>query len=258
VYQVTMATQDGSTELRHYIDRSPAAARETSMKPFLDNGHVDKIHKFRVQFQGTHILKGTKRGSQGIQKFERRGPSNPIYKFGTNKDYFEFQNLLLGKEVVLSTDVELISAAKEAQCRLGTIRVLIDPVYKTRSILYFRGKTKDYQHPAFVEWPTNIFKDVKEPTSKNRSLTLESFDGKSLSLSRSSISRRSTQGSVTTIGSFESTTAAHSRLQDRSGGKTIRSLVVEFHDNTDCHEFWKEFVQKEDLFLDVGETAFPL
>jgi hypothetical protein len=67
------------------MDRSPSAAKETSMKPFLDNGHVDRIHRYRVQFQGTHIVKGTKRDSQGLHKFERRGPSNPIYKFNNKK-----------------------------------------------------------------------------------------------------------------------------------------------------------------------------
>jgi len=85
VYLITMICQDGSTELRHSIDRSPSAARETSMKPFLDNGHVDKTHKFRVQFQGSHILKITRRDNQGLHKLERRGQPNPIYKFNNKK-----------------------------------------------------------------------------------------------------------------------------------------------------------------------------
>jgi len=56
-------------------------------------------------------------------------------------------------------------------------------------------------------------------------LTLDSSDGKSLSLSRSP--RQNTQGSVTTVQSFESPAAAYTRMQEK---KIIRGLVVEFHD----------------------------
>jgi hypothetical protein len=161
----------------------------------------------------------------------------------------------LGREVTLCSDVALISSAKEPQCRLGTICILLDPIYKARSILYFRSRTKDSQYPAFVEWPSKLpstillsrgtvsllslssdsilatlFKEPKEPSPKCKTLTLESSDGKSLSLSRNGLSRRSTQGSITTIGSFESTATAHARLQERSSGKGIKALVIEFHD----------------------------
>jgi hypothetical protein len=76
----------------------------------------------------------------------------------------------------------------------------------------------------------SLFKEPKEPASKCKVLTLDSSDGKSLSVSKTGLSRRSTQGSVTTIGSLESATAAHNRLQERAGGKTIKSLVMEFYD----------------------------
>lgn len=85
VCQITTVSLDGLIELRHYIERSALAAKETSMKPFLDNSHVDKTHKYRVLFQGTHVLKGTKRDSQGLYKIERRGPTNPTYTFDTKK-----------------------------------------------------------------------------------------------------------------------------------------------------------------------------
>lgn len=80
--------QDGSIELRHSVDLSSSAPRETSLKPFLDNSHIDKIHKFRVQFQGGHILKIIKRDSQGIHESEKRGlhiQHNPVYKFKNKK-----------------------------------------------------------------------------------------------------------------------------------------------------------------------------
>lgn len=85
VYQITTVSPDGLIELRHHIERSASAAKETSMKPFLDNGHVDKTHKYRVLFQGIHILRGTKRDAQGIHKIERHGPTNPTYTFETKK-----------------------------------------------------------------------------------------------------------------------------------------------------------------------------
>jgi hypothetical protein len=88
IYMLKIMSQDGSTELRHSIDLSTSAPRETSMKPFLDNCHIDKTHKFRVQFQGGHILKIIKRDSQGIHKSEKRGQHiqhNPVYKFKNEK-----------------------------------------------------------------------------------------------------------------------------------------------------------------------------
>ena len=71
-------------------------------------------------------------------------------------DYYEFQRLLLNKDVSLIADIELISSkGKEPQCRLGTIRILVEPTFKTRSILYFRGTTsKEQRTAAFVEWPS--------------------------------------------------------------------------------------------------------
>ena len=71
-------------------------------------------------------------------------------------DYLEFQSHILGKEVVFIADIDVIKSnkEKESQCRLATIRILVDPIYKTRSILYFRVKTKDHPLPGFVEWPS--------------------------------------------------------------------------------------------------------
>jgi len=77
------------------------------------------------------------------------------------KDYYEFQQLLLGKDVLLITDVEVIkSKEKDPQCRLGTIRMLVEPNYKARSILYFRGTTsKEHKTAAFMEWPSEYHLD---------------------------------------------------------------------------------------------------
>jgi len=76
-----------------------------------------------------------------------------------NTDYHEFQQLLLNKEVSLIVDVELIkSKEKDPQCRLGTIRILVEPNYKSRSILYFRGTTsKEHKTAEFVEWPSEQY-----------------------------------------------------------------------------------------------------
>ena len=82
----------------------------------------------------------------------------------------------------------------------------------------------------------SLFKELKEPSSKCKSLTLDSSDGKSLSLSRGSISRRSTQGSITTIASFETAGAGFARLQERSSGRSIKSLKIDFHEaNGESH-----------------------
>jgi hypothetical protein len=167
VYLINTVSQDFSIDLRHSIDRGASAAPETSMKPFLDNSHVDKKHKFRVQFQGSHVVRTTKRGKPLPTQ---RGQPNPVYKFDNKKgtcpycfcyilrspllDYLGFQCLLLGKEVKLCSDFELIKTTKETQCRFGTVSILVEPIYGARSILYFRSKTKEIQSPAFVEWPS--------------------------------------------------------------------------------------------------------
>jgi len=136
---------------------------------------------------------------------------------------------------------------KDVQCRLGTIRILREAFSGTRSILYFRHTTD--QKPGFVEWPgklfsealasaddiklVHMFKEPKEPTKKCKALTLESSDGRSLSIGKG-LSRRSTSGSVTTIASFETSAGpAFARLQERStglGSKGIKGLVIEFHE----------------------------
>jgi hypothetical protein len=125
----------------------------------------------------------------------------------------------------------LESTDRDVQCRLGTIRILFEPFSNMRYILYFRH-TKD-QKPGFVEWPVDLFKEPKEPGKKCKSLTLESVDGKMLSGAKS-LSRRSTQGSVATIATFESSAApAFARLQERStglGAKGAKGLVIEFHE----------------------------
>jgi len=76
----------------------------------------------------------------------------------------------------------------------------------------------------------DIFEEPKEPAAKCKTISLEIGDGKSLSNMKTGISRQSTQGSVTTINSLESTQAVYSRLKERSSGKGIQGLIVEFHD----------------------------
>jgi hypothetical protein len=84
-----------------------------------------------------------------------------------------------------------------------------------------------------VEWPVDLFKEPKEPSKKCKSLTLESQDGRALSGSKS-LSRRSTQGSVNTIATFESSAGpAFARIQERStglGAKGLKGLIIEFHE----------------------------
>ena len=77
----------------------------------------------------------------------------------------------------------------------------------------------------------DIFKIPKEPTKKCKSLTLDSLDGKALSGTKS-LSRRSTQGSIATIATFETSPGpAFARIEARSpGAKSIKGLVIEFHD----------------------------
>ena len=124
---------------------------------------------------------------------------------------------------------------KDIQCRLGTIRILLEPFSHTRYILYFRH-TND-QKPGFVEWPVDLFKEPKEPSKKCKSLTLESHDGRTLSGSKS-LSRRSTQGSISTIAKFESTAGpAFARIQERAT-KSVKGLIVEFHEASGMYILW--------------------
>ncbi|TVY83651.1 hypothetical protein LSUE1_G001987 [Lachnellula suecica] len=242
VHSITATTEDGTTEIRHSIDLRAASPTETSMKPFLDNAHVEKTQRYRTQFQGAHNLKITK--CNRVSRFQ----SPPIYKFNNQKDFLEFQGLLLNKTVKHCVDVKYIkSTDDDAQCRQGTVRILLDPFNGCRYILYFRHSSN--QKYGFVEWPVSIFKDPKEPGKKASTLRLESHDGKSLSLAKG-LSRRNTQGSVATINSFESSSEpAFGRMQDRSTSKSVRGLVLEFYSSAECHEFWKEFRIKEVSFL---------
>ncbi|KAH7364643.1 hypothetical protein BKA65DRAFT_142626 [Rhexocercosporidium sp. MPI-PUGE-AT-0058] len=247
VETISITSMDGMMKLKHSINLSTPASVETSMKPFLDNSHIDKTHKLRVQFQGSHTLKIMKQNEKPAIF-----PFPPIYKFLNNEDYLDFQNLLLSKRVVYCADVQYIkSTDKDIQCRLGTIRILLDEYSRTRHIFYFRH-TPDQKH-SFVEWPTNLFKTPKPLSRKAKSLTLESTDGKALFLAKS-LSRRSTQGSVATIASFESSAGpAFGRIDQRAdSGKPVRGLVVEFCEADDCLGFWTEFTKKEVDFSEVG------
>lgn len=130
-----------------------------------DNGHIDKAHKFRVLFQGSHVLKLLELDHQGQLKSQHHVRCSPIYNFASKTipsgqsqfNYIQFQELILGKQIALLVDVELINSSSKdpncTQCRLGTIRVLVDQTYGSRSIFYFR-RTKDMQ-PGFVEWPSS-------------------------------------------------------------------------------------------------------
>ena len=80
IASITTISQDGHTEVRHSVDRLVGATAESSMKPYLDNSHVDKVHKYRVQFQGAHMVKVTKIEHQVQQKSQIR--TQPKYKFG--------------------------------------------------------------------------------------------------------------------------------------------------------------------------------
>ena len=102
------------------------------------------------------------------------------------------------------------------------------PLLKHAVHPFFRH-TSD-QKPGFVEWPVDLFKEPKEPSKKCKSLALESNDGKALSAVKS-LSRRSTQGSIATIATYESSAApAFARIQERSTAKGVKGLVVEFHE----------------------------
>ncbi|XMA19392.1 hypothetical protein WAI453_012183 [Rhynchosporium graminicola] len=221
------------------------------MKPFLDNSHIDKSYKLRVQFQGSHTLKITKPNEKAVTL-----PFPPKYRFLNIEDHLDFQFLLLNKRVVYCADVQHIkSTDKDAQCRLGTIRILLDEFSRTRHILYFRH-TPDQKH-GFVEWPVNLFKTLKRISRKAKFLTLESIDGKALFLAKS-LSRRSTQGSVATIASFElSAGPAYARLDQRAGGGKLRGLLIEFNEADDCLGFWTEFSKKEVDFSENGLGLGP-
>ncbi|KAL2065151.1 hypothetical protein VTL71DRAFT_4292 [Oculimacula yallundae] len=250
VEAIDVVSLDGMVKFKHSVDPKTPSLVETSMKPFLDNSHIDKSYKLRVQFQGSHTLKIAKQNEKSVTL-----PFAPVYKFLNLEDHSDFQCILLGKRVVYCADVQHIkSTDKDVQCRLGTIRILLDEFARTRSILYFRH-TPDQKH-GFVEWPTNLFKPPKPLARKAKSLTLESLDGKALFLAKA-LSRRSTQGSVATIASFESSAGpAYARLDQRAGGgKPVRGLLIEFNEADDCLGFWTEFSKIE---VDFSETGIGL
>lgn len=251
---INTTSQDGCTEVRHSVDPAIPSTSQSSMIPYIDNRHVDKddAHKYRVQMLGSHRLKVTKSDELQGQKISRHS-CQPTYTFHNKKDFLEFHRLILLKEVKYHFDVQWIKSMKdkECQCRLSTIRILRDATFRTRYILYFR-KSSD-RRSSFEEWPVSIFKEPKEP--KTKIITLESLDDRPLHEARTKvtrISRNSTQGSITTIGSQKSTNGAHERLQDRSafasGKSNIKGLIIEFSDVKDCHTFWQEFTTKESIF----------
>ncbi|KAF7957250.1 hypothetical protein EAE96_002837 [Botrytis aclada] len=264
-------TQDGCTEVRHSVDPATPSTSQTSMTPYIDNRHVDKddAHKYRVQMLGSHRLKIAKSDELQGQKISRYSCA-PTYTFHNKKDFLEFHCLILLKEVKQYFDVQSIKSMKdkEYQCRLSTIRILRDTILRIRYILYFR-KSSDCKS-GFEEWPVSIFKAPKEP--KTKVITLESLDDRPLHEARKKVTRKSrsnTQGSITTIGSQESTNEAYERLQERSalisGKSNIKGLIIEFYDVKDCHTFWQEFTTKESTFdsiptdtseLEIGDPRY--
>lgn len=92
-------------------------------------------------------------------------------------------------------------------------------------------RRKESKYTELTLLLVNIFKLPKQPARKAKMITLDSADGKALYLSKS-LSRRSTQGSVATIASFESSAGpAYARIDQRNG-KVIRGLVVEFYETS--------------------------
>jgi hypothetical protein len=84
VKSISAISQNGLIKIRHSVDPNTPANIETSMKPFLDNGHVDKSHKMRVQFKGSHNLKiTTMLENQGEKVLRLQFP--PVYKFHNYK-----------------------------------------------------------------------------------------------------------------------------------------------------------------------------
>jgi len=58
VQSISSISSDGSMKFRHSVDFDKEDPKiETSMIPFIDNSHVDRRPKFRLQFKGTHHLK---------------------------------------------------------------------------------------------------------------------------------------------------------------------------------------------------------
>ncbi|KAF7926023.1 uncharacterized protein EAE97_010323 [Botrytis byssoidea] len=263
---INTISQDGCTEFCHSVDPATPSTSQTSMIPFIDNRHADtdKTHRYRVNMQGSHRLKVTKSDELQGQKILRHSCS-PNYTFHNEKDFLEFHRLILLKEVKHYFDVQWIKSLKdkESQCRLSTIQIIRDAMSRTRYILYFR-KSSD-RKSAFEEWPVSIFKEPRKP--KTKSITLESLDDRPLHEARKKltrISRNNTQGSITTIGSQESTNGAYERLQDRStiisGRSNIKGLIIKFCDTKDCHTFWQEFTTKESIFdsISTGTTELGI
>lgn len=91
VQSVTTFAEDGLTEIRHSVDLEATTPVESSMKPFLDNSHVDTTHKsrvdtthkFRVRFQGEHNLKITKTENRAQDVSRYHYP--PVYTFSNKK-----------------------------------------------------------------------------------------------------------------------------------------------------------------------------
>jgi hypothetical protein len=84
VKSISAISQNGLIKIRHAVDPNTQDKIETSMKPFLDNGHVDKSHQMRVQFKGSHNLKiTTMLENQGGKVLRLQVP--PVYKFHNHK-----------------------------------------------------------------------------------------------------------------------------------------------------------------------------
>jgi hypothetical protein len=94
VKSISAISQNGLLKIRHSVDLNTPDKIETSMNPFLDNGHVDKSHKMRVQFKGSHNLKiTTMLENQGEKILRLQVP--PVYKFHSHKGMPSTSNIKL-------------------------------------------------------------------------------------------------------------------------------------------------------------------
>jgi hypothetical protein len=83
VQAILASKEDGSVHFHHSVDMKEKSNIETSMKPFLDNSHVVKGVKWRVQFQGCHVFKITKETDPTAHSDYR---CLPIYQFSGEND----------------------------------------------------------------------------------------------------------------------------------------------------------------------------
>ncbi|RAK97855.1 uncharacterized protein BO80DRAFT_388894 [Aspergillus ibericus CBS 121593] len=208
---------------------------QSSMLPYMPSRRVSRSFSedYVIWFQGSHRTK--------IEEEQRltRLRMAPVYRCHDRKDFYDFQKALLKRRVIHCIDVRNISVnTGEYHCNSAeTVRILEDPITKSRSLLYFASYPGTGRCAKFVDMQVTEF---GKPHAKS----------KHVKLPYNSISRRSSIESATSVLSQESRhsiSSKHSLSTSPGSSKREKYLEFEFFEAADCTKFVKALRDGEEI-----------